>query len=554
MGRRWFCALLTLALLATCFKVAATTQNPKYSAANFETDVTEEEQAEEDEKTLTLWYTDDALSDYLTSAVLSYQKETGIRTNLVLASGLEYLEQINEVSIAEPDEECEDMPDLYITTHDNLMRAHLAGLAANVDDRGEILKSENYPITALNAVTCDDEYVAYPLYYETNFFLYNKTYMADIAQNRIEAESDMIEGIAAQEEADSTTDAQKKAAEAANTTDEGNGNTSDKGNGNDSNEGNGEESEDMQDRTGEDGQSDSEEEEYDDSLSEEDAAVSGEALERLATMIPATLDDITTFANNYEAPDTVESVFEWDVSDIFYNYFFVGNYVQVGGENGDNAGIFNIYNKQAVDCLSVYQSLNQFFSIDAKEVSYDQILDDFISGKTVFTVATTDAISKINSAKSAGDFPYEYGVTVLPDISDLLKARGLSVTTSVAVNGYSEKGAAADALARYIAFDKADDLYIKSGKIACRRNVSYDDPEISNIMTEYEKSVPLPKMIETANYWVQLEIAFMKIWEGEDADEVLKELSDTMGAQIEEIRLKLNTQESVAAGAGNLLW
>ena len=70
MGRRWFCALLTLALLATCFKVAATTQNPKYSAANFETDVTEEEQAEEDEKTLTLWYTDDALSDYLTSAVL----------------------------------------------------------------------------------------------------------------------------------------------------------------------------------------------------------------------------------------------------------------------------------------------------------------------------------------------------------------------------------------------------------------------------------------------------------------------------------------------------
>ena len=57
--------------------------------------------------------------------------------------------------------------------------------------------------------------------------------------------------------------------------------------------------------------------------------------ERIEAMIPATIDDILTFANSYDAPEQVEAVFKWDVADIFYNYFFVGNYIDVGGPTGD---------------------------------------------------------------------------------------------------------------------------------------------------------------------------------------------------------------------------
>ena len=60
--------------------------------------------------------------------------------------------------------------------------------------------------------------------------------------------------------------------------------------------------------------------------------------------------------------------------------------------------------------------------------------------------------------------------------------------------------------------------------------------------------MPLPKMIETSNYWLQLEIAFSKVWAGEDPDTVLKELSDTMGGQIEEITYSIPVQESISAG------
>ncbi|MBR4020523.1 MAG: hypothetical protein IKI99_04350, partial [Firmicutes bacterium] len=42
--------------------------------------------------------------------------------------------------------------------------------------------------------------------------------------------------------------------------------------------------------------------------------------------VPLTIDDILDFADQYDAPGNVDAIFEWDVSDIFYNYFFVGNY------------------------------------------------------------------------------------------------------------------------------------------------------------------------------------------------------------------------------------
>ena len=72
-------------------------------------------------------------------------------------------------------------------------------------------------------------------------------------------------------------------------------------------------------------------------------------------------------------------------------------------------------------------------------------------------------------------------------------------------------------------------------------------------MNEYEKSVSLPKMIETSNFWVQLEIAFTQVWNGADPDETLRALSDAIGAQIDEIDYHIPVQESIGAGAGSLL-
>lgn len=523
MTKRVISAILIVVLLGVMVFHSFKDYNLEIENQDVESiDLTKKSEAVPDD-TIVIWYTDENLKDYIENAALIYRNKsnTGYKVLLQYVDGVDYLEKINSTSIADTSDI--PAPDLYITTHDNLMKAYLAGLASEVSDENGVLNANYFPDTSLHAVRCNGKYVAYPLYYETNFFLYNKTYMATIAQKKIESENDTEEAKEAEQELEKKLESGEKP-EAGEL-----------------------------DESVSDNDLDYEEDyEDEDPMGEEETEVDQDVLDRLANMIPSTISDVITFANNYDAPDAVEAVFKWDISDIFYNYFFVGNYMEVGGEDGDNNAIFNLYNQQAVDCLKTYQSMNQYFSIDSSKDSYDSILQEFIDGKLVFTVATTDAIAKITEAKEKGEFEFDYGITVLPDMSDILKARGLSVTDVVAVNGYSTKKQAANEFAFYLSYDAIDSLYFDTGKLACRKELKYDNSEIYNVLTEYEKSMPLPKMIETSDFWLQLEISLAKIWSGSDPDTILSELSDMIGGQIEEITYSIPIQESVEVGGAGI--
>ncbi|MBO5209913.1 MAG: sugar ABC transporter substrate-binding protein [Lachnospiraceae bacterium] len=455
--------------------------------------VEEAEQSEESlfghRDTLYLWYTDEALTDYLNSVAVSYNEtQSKIRVIPVYTSGLEYLETINQASL-----HSNEVPDLYIIGNDSLEKAYLAGLASEIKEPETISDvSEYFPEVAVRAATYHEKQIGYPFYFETSSFLYNKTYLEDWARAQIEAEADAAEGEAAQEELDNSgePDSEEEIAQKA--------------------------------------------ENAADDTPVQEAVISEEAVAaKVEEALPKTIDDILTFADMYDAPEQVEAVFKWDVSDIFYNYFFVGNYIDVGGSTGDNAESINIYNENAIRCMRVYQDLNQFFSIDTAEISYADILQDFMDGKIVYTVATTDALSIIEAAKANGEFKYEYGTSVLPDVSEELVSKSLSMTQCIVVNGYSEKKEAANDFAVYLSCYNADTLYDRTGKVPALSDVTISNQNADAFIQEYEKSVPIPKMIETSNYWVEMEVAFAQIWDGNDANMDLKALSEKIMAQIE---------------------
>ncbi len=249
-------------------------------------------------------------------------------------------------------------------------------------------------------------------------------------------------------------------------------------------------------------------------------------------LIPSSVVEILTIANLYSVPENVEYFFRWDVSDIFYNYFFIGNYISVGGEAGDDEDNIDIYNEESIASLEVYQELNQFFSIEAKETSYDTVMQDFIDGKTIYTIATSDCIARLDEAAANGEFDYEYGIAPLPDINSELETKGMSVTYALAVNGYSEHKDAAAGLIELLASADQDDMYDRTGKLSAREKASYDDEHIEGYVQSYAQSVPMPKMLEASNFWVELEICFSKVWSGEDANAQLKSLSEQIKTQI----------------------
>ncbi|MGN1170934.1 MAG: extracellular solute-binding protein, partial [Lachnospiraceae bacterium] len=345
-------------------------------------------------------------------------------------TGLEYLEEINDASVRQ-EEDGQPMPDLYIINNDSLEKAYLAGLAAEIKDEENFCTTQNYPQTALDAVSYNGKRVAYPFYFETSALLYNKTYM-----------------------------------------------------------------------------------------------------DETELTIPDSIDGILTFADEYDAPEQVEAVFKWDVSDIFYNYYFTGNYMIVGGPAGDDPAQVDIDNENTRRCLKVYQDLNQFFSIDTKEVTYDSVIQDFLDGKVVMTVATSDVLARLEAAKAAGEFEYEYGLTKMPDLSESLKGRSLSVTNGVVVNGYSEKSGVANDFAKYLVYDRADSLYDGAGKIPARSGLEHELEGIRAFEEEYAQSIPMPKMLGTSNFWVQLEICYAKIWQGEEIDAHIQQLDAQIREQL----------------------
>lgn len=115
-------------------------------------------------ETIRLWYTDDALTDYLNSKTLEFYERTDIRVDVRLVSGLEYLEAVNAASL---DEEAE-APDLYILSNDSLEKAYLAGLAAQLPDTAPVYEEQMFGQAARNAVMYDGKFVACPMYFETS--------------------------------------------------------------------------------------------------------------------------------------------------------------------------------------------------------------------------------------------------------------------------------------------------------------------------------------------------------------------------------------------------
>jgi len=364
-------------------------------------------------------------------------------------------------------------PDAYLLSNDMLEKAYLAGLAGEIRDEENICSETNFPKAALDAVTYKGKKIAYPFYYETSALLYNQNYMEEWAKQQ----------------------AQKELANAGN-------------------------------------EETAEESEENATLDETELAQ--KTREYLDAGIPTTLDDIREIADTFDVPEGVESVFKWDVSDIFYNYWIVGNYMIAGGDAGDDVTNININNQETIQCLEVYKALNQFFFIESDTVTYDSVIQDFIDGKTVFSIATPDAVRRLEEARAEAELTFDYRIAPMPDVSSELKSRSMSVTNTVVVNGYSAHKELANRFAAYVTNEYVGNLYEQTEKVASNVHANADNADFQIFMEEYSESVPLPKMMATGNFWLHLEVLFHKIWNGAEVVSAVQELADQMALQIGE--------------------
>ncbi|MBO4679567.1 MAG: extracellular solute-binding protein [Lachnospiraceae bacterium] len=471
--------------------------------------------------TLYFWYSDECYTDFLTNAAVEYHAENpDTRVIPVLVSSSEYLQAINDASLSG-----DNFPDLYILSNESLEKAYLAGLACKVKDSSGILNESCYPKAAIDAVTYHTNHIAYPLSFETTALMYNKTYLQDWV-DRINSGEETAKGEGVSLEEMDLTD------------------------------------EDAENFEGAEGDGEQEEE-------------SSEPL-TLDSVIPKSFDDLYYFSDKYETKEKVKTLVKWDVSDVLYNYLFIGAYMDVGGDTGDDPTKISFNNENTLECMKAYKGLNEIFSIDS-DTDYETTLNDFLEGDSLFTIVSSDAIAKsrnLNADKEAklrelngavvdekekasksADAEgkeealqekldslqkeidaidiYEYGFARVPYVKEALKSRALSVTDAIVINGYSTNKTDADKFAAFISQECAPSIYQRTGRLAASRKAGYEEgsPE-SLFQEEYDDSIPLSKLVEASNLWVQLEITLKEIWNGADASESLNALNQQIMSQL----------------------
>lgn len=433
-------------------------------------------------ETIYCWYSDEALSGYINAAAVSFGEQNKVRVIPVLTSDSEYLEAINQETL-----HSDQIPDIYLLSSDSLEKAYLTGLATKVPDTEGICNTDHFSRAALAAVAYDDKIIGYPVYFDTSALVYNEDYLRTWATQQAEKElagsSDNDEPVGEGEEI-----IEEDSLPADQTTEQ----------------------------------------------TADEAAVNALAEQYFANALPSTVDDLLNIADTFDAPEGVEGVMKWDVNNIFYNYWIVGNYMIVGGDPGDDRNDININNPETIQCLEVYKALNQFFFIESDTVTYDSVIQDFIDGKTMFTIGTTDVVKRLEDAKADGSLTFNYGIARMPDVSAELQSRSLSVTGAAVINGYSEHKELADRFAAYLSEEYADGLYERSGKMpaSIRAAENADNGALTIFADEYADSVSLPKMLEIGNFWMQLEVLFSKVWNGEDVTTLVQQLADNMSQQL----------------------
>ena len=308
--------------------------------------------------------------------------------------------------------------------------------------------------------------------------------------------------------------------------------------------------------------------------------------------VPSDIEDILIYAENFEADDLtsrVENIFKWNVADVIDNYMFLGAYTDLGGSHGDDKSQVSMDLGQITECMNYFQSLNEFFAIDADTVTSEEVIREFIEGKTVFTIANVPMLAELDRAVANGEVPeypaektvmgengeeiiealnYDpfYQVALLPALTESLDSRGLSVTNSVVVNPYSSNVEAAKACARYLTRERAGNLYEEASKLTACKGIlgeTQTEPEEKKewffmgyqslyeqlsgggkehtekasddyliVYEAYEKAAEVPKIMELSNVWLQLEVVLADIWRGQDAGEKVAGFSELLAEQL----------------------
>ena len=210
---------------------------------------------------------------------------------------------------------------------------------------------------------------------------------------------------------------------------------------------------------------------------------------------PDSLQSIIDYSNDNEPAENVQYLLEWDVNDAFYDFPFISNSVTF---EKTEAGTMNvIYDEELYQQdMEYFDQILVSFSVDADTVSEENIVDNFLSGRTLSAIIDTDSLYKLEG--------HTYALMEMPNLNETLPANSCAVTDMLVVNDFSENGDVAANFAEYVTVTMAGELHDMTGHYSV---IPSENPEWVEQVAHaaYESSVLMPDSQDAKDFWVQLQ-------------------------------------------------
>lgn len=218
---------------------------------------------------------------------------------------------------------------------------------------------------------------------------------------------------------------------------------------------------------------------------------------------PESLQSIIDYSNDNEPADDVEYLLEWDVNDAFYDFPFISNSVTFEKTEAETMNV--VYDEELYQQdLEYFETILASFSVDAGAVSEDEIVANFLEGRTLSAIIDTDSLHKLEG--------YSYALMKMPDLNETLTASTCAITDMLVVNDFSTQGEAASDFAHFVTVDMAGELYGMTGHFSV---ISSEEPDwVEQVAYEsYETAVLVPDSQDAKDFWVKLEVTISQYFD-----------------------------------------
>lgn len=240
---------------------------------------------------------------------------------------------------------------------------------------------------------------------------------------------------------------------------------------------------------------------------------------------PDSINSVLSYEENFnwEGNPNISHVLYFDITDVLHTYAFVGEYINVGGENGDDSSILNFDNDKLLKSLAYYNSLSGRLRMNLEE-DFTGLTSAFMEGKIVCSIIDMKEFSQMRKMGNVREI--KYNICEIPKINEEINSKNLSYTQIMVVNYMSDKEDMAKELAEYASYYRTDLIYSNTGMLPVR-HIDYVDSFNETIQRQYDNSCILPKFRVTKDYYLQIQSLINNAWKGNNIDEMIKNISET---------------------------